>query len=117
MGTTFGLILTIAIGVSLAIGFLLFTNYRGKQKVKKFYDSIEIGDAWKDPFYSNEPFSKEHRVLQVLAKANNYVLYDVLWYDSNTHHRVTNFAPRQESCPIESFYNMVKDYTKITLWD
>ena len=117
MGTMFGLILTLVITASLTISYFSFTDYRDKRKVKKFYDSIEVGDAWRDPFYSNDPFSKEHRVLQVVAKKNDYVLYDILWYDSKTNIRSTNFLPRQESLPIAAFYNRVKDYTKVIVWD
>ena len=117
MGTVFGLILTIVITASLTISFFSFSDYRDKQKVKKFYDFIEVGDAWKDPFYSNDPFSREHRVIQVVAKKNDYVLYDILWFDSKTNLRSTTFKPHQESLPIAVFYKKVKNYTKTIVWE
>ena len=87
------------------------------KKIKKFYDSIQVGDAWVDPFYSNDPFSKEHRVLCVVAKKNDYVQYDILWYDTKTNLKVSNYKQRTESLPIKSFYNTVKDYNKIMVFD
>ena len=98
-------------------GFVFLCDYHEKQTIKKFYDSIQVGDAWADPFYSNDPFSKENRVLCVVAKKNDYILYDILWYNAATNLRVENYKQRTESLPIKSFYNIVKDYSKVTLFD
>ena len=98
-------------------GFVFLCDYHEKQKIKKFYDSIQVGDAWTDPFYSNDPFSKEHRVLCVVAKKNDYVQYDILWYDTKTNLRASNYKKRTESLPVKSFYNTVKDYNKIMVFD
>ena len=102
----------------VAVGGIVFlSDYHEKQKIKKFYDSIQVGDAWLDPFYSNDPFSKENRVLSVVAKKNDYVLYEVLWYDNETNLKIENYRQRTESKPIKSFYYTVKDYNKIMVFD
>jgi hypothetical protein len=111
-------IILLLITIPAVVGVCVFLiNYHEKRKIKKFYDSIQIGDAWADPFYSNDPFSKENRVLCVVAKKNDYVLYEVMWYDAETNLRVENYKKRTESLPIKSFYNTVKDYNKAIVFD
>lgn len=111
-------IIMVLITAPVAVGMCIcLSNYHEKQTIKKFYDSIQVGDAWLDPFYSNDPFSKENRVLSVVAKKNDYVLYEVLWYDAETNLRIENYKQRTESKPIKSFYYTVKDYNKIMAFD
>ena len=115
-GALFLIMVLITTPVTVGICVCL-SNYHEKQTIKKFYDSIQVGDAWSDPFYSNDPFSKENRVLCVVAKKNDYVLYEVLWYDTKTNLRVENYKKRTESLPIKSFYNIVKNYNKVMVFD
>ena len=111
-------LIMVLIAAPVTVGICVFlSDYHEKQTIKKFYDSIQVGDAWSDPFYSNDPFSKETRVLCVVAKKNDYVLYEVLWCDNETNLRVENYRQRTESLPIKSFYNTVKSYNKIMAFD
>ena len=117
MGAALFIILLLITIPAVVGGCVFLSNYHENQKIKKFYDSIQVGDAWADPFYYNDPFSKEHRVLCVVAKKNDYVQYDVLWYNTKTNIRAENYSQRTESLPIKSFYNTVKDYNKIMVFD
>ena len=111
-------IIMILITIPIVVGgFVFLCDWHEKQKIKTFYDSIQVGDAWADPFYYNDPFSKEHRVICVVDKKNDYVQYDVLWYDTKTNLRAENYKQRTESLPIKSFYNTVKGYNKIMAFD
>lgn len=104
----------------ITIPFIPYIVKRGKQKeLQRFYDSINVGDGFMDPYYSNDPFSTQCRVLEVIAKKNNYILYEVNWYDKATNEKVsvTKYVPRRESVTVERFMRMTDDYIKTMVFD
>ena len=102
----------------ITIPFIPYIVKRGKQKeLQRFYDGINVGDGFMDPYYSNDPFSAQCRVLEVIAKKNNYILYEVNWYDKKTNLKVDNYVPRRESVTVERFMRMTDDYIKTMIFD
>lgn len=104
----------------ITIPFIPYIVKRGKQKeLQRFYDGINVGDGFMDPYYSNDPFSAQCRVLEVIAKKNNYILYEVNWYDKATNEKisVTKYVPRRESVTVERFMRMTDDYIKTMIFD
>lgn len=104
----------------ITIPFIPYIVKRGKQKeLQRFYDSINVGDEFMDPYYSNDPFSSQWRVLEVVAKKNNYILYEINWYDKATNEKVsvTKYVPRRESVTVERFMRMTDDYIKTMIFD
>lgn len=107
----------ICIIIGLAIGvFLLFipTIVKKEQarQLKRFYGGLRIGDTFVDPYYSDDPFSGQYRVIEVTAKKNNYVLYEIKWLDSATDIECENYTPRKESTSAQRFLYLVKDFYK-----
>ena len=102
----------------ITIPFIPYIVKRGKQKeLQRFYDSINVGDGFMDPYYSNDPFSAQRRVLEVIAKKNNYILYEINWYDKKTNLKVDNYVPRRESMSVERFMRLTDDYIKTMIFD
>lgn len=96
--------------------FLLFmpTIVKKEQarRLKRFYDGLHIGDRFLDPYYADDPFSGQWRVLEVIAKKNNYVLYEIKWLDSATYVECSNYTPRKESASAQRFLYLVQDFYK-----
>ena len=110
----------VSVAALITIPFIPYIVKRGKQKeLQRFYDSINVGDEFMDPYYSNDPFSAQCRVLEVIAKKNNYILYEVNWYDKATNEKVsvTKYVPRRESVTVERFMRMTDDYIKTMVFD
>ena len=62
----------VCVAALITIPFIPYIVKRGKQKeLQRFYDNIKIGDEFIDPYYSDDPFSAQRRVLEVIAKKNN----------------------------------------------
>lgn len=102
----------------ITIPFIPYIVKRGKQKeLQRFYDSINVGDGFMDPSYSEDPFSAQRRVLEVIAKKNNYILYEINWYDKKTNLKVDNYVPRRESVTVERFMRLTDDYIKTMIFD
>lgn len=87
------------------------------KETQRFYDSINVGDGFEDPYYSDDPFSAQYRVLEVIAKKDNYILYEINWYDVKTNLKAKGYTPRKESCSVERFFYLVKDYRKVTVFN
>lgn len=86
---------------------------RGREReTKQFYETLNIGDVFIDPYYSNDPFSAQYRVIEVVAKKNDYVLYEIKWLDSATDVECKNYTPRKESTSAEKFLYLVQDFYK-----
>lgn len=110
----------VCVAALITIPFIPYIVKRGKQKeLQRFYDGINVGDGFMDPYYSNDPFSAQCRVLEVIAKKNNYILYEVNWYDKTTNEKisVTKYVPRRESVTVERFMRMTDDYIKTMIFD
>jgi hypothetical protein len=110
----------VCVAALITIPFIPYIVKRGKQKeLQRFYDGINVGDGFMDPYYSNDPFSAQCRVLEVIAKKNNYILYEVNWYDKATNEKisVTKYVPRRESVTVERFMRMTDDYIKTMIFD
>lgn len=110
----------VCVAALITIPFIPYIVKRGKQKeLQRFYDSIKVGDEFMDPYYSNDPFSAQCRVLEVIAKKNNYILYEINWYDKATNEKVslTKYVPRRESVTVERFMRMTDDYIKTMIFD
>lgn len=102
----------------ITIPFIPYIVKRGKQKeLQCFYDSINVGDGFMDPYYSDNPFSVQRRVLEVIAKKNDYILYEINWYDKKTNLKVDNYVPRRESMSVERFMRLTEDYIKTMIFD
>lgn len=102
----------------ITIPFIPYIVKRGKQKeLQRFYDGINEGDGFMDPYYSNDPFSAQCRVLEVIAKKDDYILYEINWYDKKTNLKVDNYVPRRESLPVERFMRLTEDYIKTMIFD
>lgn len=104
----------------IAIPFIPYIVKRGKQKeLRRFYNSIKVGDGFMDPYYADDPFSAQCRVLEVIAKKNDYILYEINWYDKATNEKVsvTKYAPRRESLSVERFMRLTDTYTKTMIFD
>lgn len=122
METIEGIVVIIALAILFVcvaiLPFMpLITERRDKCRLQMFYDSIKIGDGFKDPFYSNDPFSTNHRVLEVIDKKDNYILYEINWYDSKTNLKCKNYTTRRESMSADRFFNLVEDYEKVMIFD
>lgn len=122
METITGIVAIVAmvILIVLIIGCMfipIITKEYDKRKIQQFYDSINIGDGFEDPFYSNDPFSANHRVLEVIAKQDNYILYEINWYDSKTNLKCKNYTPRRDSTTVDRFYSLVNDYKKVKIFN
>lgn len=112
--------LTIIVCVAslITIPFIPYIVKRGKQKeLQRFYDSINVGDGFMDPYYADDPFSAQRRVLEVIAKKNDYILYEINWYDKKTNLKVDNYVPRRESASVERFMRLTDDYIKTTMFN
>ena len=108
----------ICIASLITIPFISYIVKRGKQKeLQRFYDSINEGDGFIDPCYSDDPFSAQRRVLEVIAKKDDYILYEINWYDKKTNLKVDNYVPRRESMSIERFMRLTDDYTKTMIFN
>jgi hypothetical protein len=110
----------VCVAALITIPFIPYIVKRGKQReIQRFYDSIKVGDGFMDPYYSNDPFSAQWRVLEVVAKKNDYILYEINWYDKATNEKVsvTKYVPRRESMPVERFMRLTDDYTKTMIFD
>ena len=108
----------ICIASLITIPFIPHIVKRGKQKeLQRFYDSINEGDGFIDPCYSDDPFSAQRRVLEVIAKKDDYILYEINWYDKKTNLKVDNYVPRRESLPVERFMRLTEDYIKTMIFD
>jgi hypothetical protein len=112
------LIIIVCVAALITIPLIPYIVKRGKQKeLQRFYDSINVGDGFMDPYYSDDPFSAQRRVLEVIAKKNNYILYEINWYDKKTNLKVDNSVPRRESVTVERFMRMTADYIKTMIFD
>lgn len=110
----------VCVAALITIPFIPYIVKRGKQKeLQRFYDSINVGDRFMDPYYSDDPFSAQRRVLEVIAKKNAYILYEINWYDKATNEKisVTKYVPRRESTPVERFMRLTDDYIKTTVFN
>ena len=108
----------VCVAALITIPFIPYIVKRGKQKeLQRFYDSINVGDGFMDPYYSDDPFSAQWRVLEVVAKKNNYILYEINWYDKKTNLKVDNYVPRRESVTVERFMRLTDDYTKTMIFN
>ena len=110
----------VCIASLITIPFIPYIAKRGKQKeIQRFYDNIKIGDEFIDPYYADDPFSAQRRVLEVIAKKNDYILYEINWYDKSTNEKVsvTKYTPRRESVTVERFMRMTDDYIKTMIFD
>lgn len=110
----------VCVAALITIPFIPYIARRSKQReIQRFYDSLKVGDGFMDPYYSNDPFSAQCRVLEVIAKKNNYILYEVNWYDKATNEKisVTKYVPRRESVTVERFMRMTDDYIKTMIFD
>lgn len=113
MNITAIIILVFAIGVAV-FAFFIPTIVKRFQKrdAERFYDSLNIGDVFIDPYYANDPFSAQYRVIEIIAKKNNYILYEIKWMDSTTRSECSNYTPRKESRSVEMFLHLVQDFYK-----
>lgn len=108
----------VCVAALITIPFIPYIVKRGKQKeLQRFYDSINEGDGFIDPCYSDDPFSAQRRVLEVIAKKDDYILYEINWYDKKTNLKVDNYVPRRESLPVERFMRLTDDYIKTMIFD
>lgn len=108
----------VCVAALITIPFIPYIAKRSKQReIQRFYDSIKVGDGFMDPYYSNDPFSAQWRVLEVVAKKNDYILYEINWYDKKTNLKVDNYVPRRESLPVERFMRLTDDYIKTTMFN
>lgn len=110
----------VCIASLITIPFIPYITKRIKQKeIQRFYDNIKVGDEFIDPYYSDDPFSAQRRVLEVIAKKNDYILYEINWYDKSTNEKisVTKYVPRRESLTIERFMRLTEDYIKTTVFN
>ena len=108
----------VCVAALITIPFIPYIVKRGKQKeLQRFYDSINEGDGFIDPCYSDDPFSAQRRVLEVIAKKDDYILYEINWYDKKTNLKVDNYVPRRESLPVERFMRLTEDYIKTMIFD
>ena len=110
----------VCIASLITIPFIPYIVKRSKQReIRRFYDSIKVGDGFMDPYYSNDPFSSQCRVLEVIAKKDDYILYEINWYDKATNEKisVTKYVPRRESLSVERFMRLTEDYTKTMIFD
>lgn len=108
----------ICIASLITIPFIPYIAKRSKQReIRRFYDSIKVGDGFMDPYYSNDPFSAQWRVLEVVAKKNDYILYEINWYDKKTNLKADNYVPRRESLSVERFMRLTDDYIKTMIFD
>lgn len=108
----------VCVAALITIPFIPYIIKRGKQKeLQRFYDSINEGDGFIDPCYSDDPFSAQRRVLEVIAKKDDYILYEINWYDKKTNLKVDNYVPRRESLPVERFMRLTDDYIKTMIFD
>ena len=82
-----------------------------KRKEQKFYDSIKVGDKFYDPFYMDNPFEEDLRVVEVIAKKDGYVQYTVLWEDKQTACKSTKMHYEETRAQAaKSFYYEYKKY-------
>lgn len=110
----------VCVAALITIPFIPYIAKRSKQKeLRRFYDSIKVGDGFMDPYYSNDPFSAQCRVLEVIAKKNDYILYEINWYDKATNEKisVTKYVPRRESVTVERFMRLTDDYIRTIIFD
>ena len=81
-------------------------------RLKRFYKRLKPGDVFADPWYSKNPFQPRIKVLKVLDKKDNYIKYEILWYDRETKSCIEKYDdPGSRS--LRSFYYEFKNY-KIT---
>lgn len=107
------IILVFAAGVAVFTFFIPTIVKRSqKRDAERFYDSLNIGDVFIDPYYANDPFSAQYRVIEIIAKKNNYILYEIKWMDSTTRSECSNYTPRKESRSVEMFSHLVRDFYK-----
>lgn len=114
------LIIVVCVAALITIPFIPYIARRSKQReIQRFYDSLKVGDGFMDPCYSNDPFSSQWRVLEVVAKKNDYILYEINWYDKATNEKVsvTKYIPRRESVTAERFMRLTETYTKTMIFD
>lgn len=114
------LTIVVCVAALITIPFIPYIARRSKQReIQRFYDSLKVGDGFMDPYYSNDPFSSQWRVLEVVAKKNDYILYEINWYDKATNEKVsvTKYVPRRESVTAERFMRLTETYTKTMIFD
>lgn len=95
----------------------IIMHYKLKRDIKAFYDSIDIGDGFEDPYYANDPFSKDKRVIEVIGKQDNYILYEVNWYDRLTNLKSKNYKPHTESMSVDRFFILTENYKRVMIFD
>lgn len=80
-----------------------------KMREKRFYRKLQVGDLFADPYYYDNPFQQEVKMLKIMDKKNDYILYEILWYDRDKKtyiNRDSQFGSRK----FHLFYIDFKDY-------
>lgn len=107
----------VLIAIAIIITFPKIYAYRKQRELNKYYESLNIGDNFIDPFYSNDPFSSSYRMLNILNKQDNYILYAVKWYDAKTHRLVDDNNITKHSTTVEKFKYLTEGYRKVTVYE
>ena len=103
--------------IAVIIIFPKIYAFRKRCEINRYYESLQVGDNFIDPFYSNDPFSSSYRMLNIIDKQDNYILYVVNWYDAKTHKLVNDNNITKHSTTVEKFKYLTEGYRKVTVYE
>lgn len=102
--------------VTIAVIFACrkISDVADKRQMQKYYDSINKGDAFVDPYYANDPFSSSYRIIRVVDKQDYYIQYESLWVNAKTHEVIK--AGNVYSEAIHRFKYIISGYRRVKLY-
>jgi hypothetical protein len=106
----------IVVVVTFAVIFAChkISDFVDKRQINNYYNSINKGDAFVDPYYANDPFSSSYRIIKVIDKQDYYIQYESLWVDSKTHEVIKAGDVYSEA--IHRFKYIISGYRQVKLY-
>ena len=114
MSTLVSVVIFTVVTIAVIFACRKISDVNDKRQMQKYYNSINKGDAFVDPYYANDPFSSSYRIIQVLDKQDYYIQYENLWVNAKTHEVIKSGNVYSES--IQRFKYIISGYKQVKLY-